>query len=108
MTRDCGQARDGAHRHAATSVSLAWLDTSGNEDGFRVERATDLGGSPGTFTEIAVLGPMRMNYERVMAAVIQTSRPQMFTRPHRQKPRSRPAGSGAVTTSALEILFSHV
>jgi heat-inducible transcriptional repressor len=30
--------------------------------------------------KVAVLGPMRMHYERVMAAVLQTSRALMYSR----------------------------
>lgn len=37
---------------SSTQVNLAWTDNSGNEDGFRIERAT----GPGSFGEIATVG----------------------------------------------------
>lgn len=41
---------------SATQISLSWIDNSANEDGFKVERALDSAGGPGTWTETAVIG----------------------------------------------------
>jgi titin len=37
-------------------IDLAWTDNSGTEQGFRVERAPDVGGAPGTYAQIASVG----------------------------------------------------
>src|SRR5207247_8940827 len=37
-------------------LNVAWADNSGNESGFLVERAPDVGGSPGTFTALTTTG----------------------------------------------------
>lgn len=37
-------------------INLAWTDNSTNEQGFRIERAPDAGGVPGSFTQIASVG----------------------------------------------------
>lgn len=42
-----------------TQIDLAWNDNSGNEDGFKIERAT---GASGPWTEIATVGPNVLNY----------------------------------------------
>jgi hypothetical protein len=39
-----------------TRINLAWTDNSDDEQGFRVERAPDLAGVPGTFAQIASVG----------------------------------------------------
>jgi hypothetical protein len=41
---------------SGTRIDLAWTDNSTDEQGFRVERAPDVGGVPGTFAQIASLG----------------------------------------------------
>ncbi|HEX6629032.1 MAG TPA: fibronectin type III domain-containing protein [Gemmatimonadaceae bacterium] len=38
---------------SGTRINLAWTDNSTDESGFRVERAPDVNGAPGTFTLIA-------------------------------------------------------
>ncbi len=38
------------------SVNLSWNDSYNDESGFRIERAPDAAGSPGTWVEIAVVG----------------------------------------------------
>ena len=43
-------------------INLSWADNSNNEDGFKVERALDNGGSPGTWAEIAAVGMNVTNY----------------------------------------------
>src|ERR1043166_270667 len=37
-------------------VKLVWYENYTDEDGFKIERAPDLGGSPGTWAEIATIG----------------------------------------------------
>jgi hypothetical protein len=41
---------------SGSQINLAWTDNSYNEDGFKIERAPDNGGTAGTFTEIATVG----------------------------------------------------
>ena len=42
---------------ASTSqIDLVWRDNSGNESGFKIERAPDVNGAPGTYAQIAVVG----------------------------------------------------
>ena len=41
---------------SGTRINLAWTDNSNNESGFRIERAADAGGVPGTFAQIASVG----------------------------------------------------
>ena len=41
---------------SATRLDLAWVDNATNEQGFRVERAPDAGGTAGTFAQIASVG----------------------------------------------------
>jgi hypothetical protein len=41
---------------SATQINLTWTDNSVTEDGFRIERAPDFGGAPGTWAEIATVG----------------------------------------------------
>jgi alpha-tubulin suppressor-like RCC1 family protein len=36
-------------------IDLSWTDNSNNEDGFKIERAPDSGGSPGTWAQIATV-----------------------------------------------------
>jgi len=36
-------------------IDLAWIDNSPDEQGFRIERAPDVGGAPGTYVQIAQL-----------------------------------------------------
>jgi pectate lyase len=42
---------------SGSRVDLGWADNSGNEDEFKIERALDAGGAPGTWTQIATVGP---------------------------------------------------
>ena len=37
---------------SATSVQLTWMDNANNETGYRVERAPDTSGQPGTFSQV--------------------------------------------------------
>jgi hypothetical protein len=39
-----------------TRIDLDWTDNANNEDGYRIERAPDVSGAPGTFTQIAQVG----------------------------------------------------
>lgn len=41
---------------SANQNDLSWTDNSGNEDGFKIERAPDNGGVPGAWTQIATVG----------------------------------------------------
>ena len=41
---------------SATRIDLAWADNSSDESGFRIERAPDVAGVPGTFVQIASVG----------------------------------------------------
>jgi hypothetical protein len=41
---------------SASQINLSWTDNANNEQGFRVERAPDSGGNPGTFAQIATTG----------------------------------------------------
>ena len=43
-------------------IDLTWADNSTDEDGFRVERAPDVAGAPGTFAEVATLAPGVTSY----------------------------------------------
>ena len=47
---------------SATQINLSWADNSSNEVGFRIERAPDSAGSPGTWTEIATVGANATTY----------------------------------------------
>jgi uncharacterized repeat protein (TIGR01451 family) len=47
---------------SATQINLFWTDNSSTEDGFKIERAPDSGGSPGTWTQIATVGANVTNY----------------------------------------------
>jgi hypothetical protein len=47
-----------------TSVNLIWQDTSTTEDGFQIERR---GGSDGSFSQIAVVGPNATHYSDTSA-----------------------------------------
>jgi hypothetical protein len=42
---------------SATQIKLTWADNSVTEDGFKIERAPDAGGSAGTWAEVATVGP---------------------------------------------------
>src|SRR5205085_6625239 len=48
-----------ANAVSTTETDLTWQDNAGNEDGFRIERATGNGGS---FSEIATVGPDVTSY----------------------------------------------
>ncbi|HXO84923.1 MAG TPA: fibronectin type III domain-containing protein, partial [Gemmatimonadales bacterium] len=43
-------------------IDLTWIDNSTDETSFRVERAPDVAGAPGTFNQIASLGPNITTY----------------------------------------------
>jgi hypothetical protein len=49
-------------------VALSWTDESGNETGFRIERAPDAGGSPGTFASIGTVGTNAISFVDSTAA----------------------------------------
>ncbi|MGD0649781.1 MAG: fibronectin type III domain-containing protein [Verrucomicrobiia bacterium] len=40
---------------SSNQINLSWTDNSDNEDGFKIERAPDNGGVPGTWAQIAVV-----------------------------------------------------
>ena len=53
-------------------LNVAWADNSGNESGFLVERAPDVGGSPGTFTALTTTGltdPVGAEYDTELAVL---------------------------------------
>ncbi len=41
---------------ATNQINLSWADNSNNETGFKIERAPDVGGNPGTWTQIDAVG----------------------------------------------------
>ncbi len=41
---------------SSNQVNLLWTDNASTEDGFKIERASDNSGSPGTWTQIATVG----------------------------------------------------
>jgi titin len=41
---------------SSSQMVLTWIDNANNEDGFQLERASDIGGSPGTWMQIATAG----------------------------------------------------
>jgi hypothetical protein len=41
---------------SSTQINLSWTDNSNNETGFKIERAPDSAGIPGTFAQIATVG----------------------------------------------------
>jgi hypothetical protein len=43
-------------------INLTWTDNSNNETGFKMERAPDTGGTPGTFVEIATVNANVTSY----------------------------------------------
>jgi titin len=45
-----------AANYQGTRIDLTWLDNASDEQGYRVERAPDVGGIPGTFAQIASVG----------------------------------------------------
>jgi T5SS/PEP-CTERM-associated repeat protein len=47
---------------AADQIALSWTDNAWNEDGFKIERAQDSGGSPGTWGPLAIFGPNTTSY----------------------------------------------
>lgn len=47
---------------SASQVALSWIDTNNDETGFSVERAPDVGGSPGSFVQLVVYGYIVTNY----------------------------------------------
>jgi hypothetical protein len=51
-----------ANAGTSNQINLAWTDNTIIEDGFKIERAPDVGGSPGNWTQIATVGPNIMNY----------------------------------------------
>ncbi|HWE43871.1 MAG TPA: fibronectin type III domain-containing protein [Gemmatimonadaceae bacterium] len=42
--------------YSGVRIDLAWTDNATNEQGFRVERAPDASGAPGTFAQVASVG----------------------------------------------------
>ncbi len=50
-------------------INLSWTDNSNNEDGFKIERAPDAGGSPGTWTQITTVGANITTYSDTGVAV---------------------------------------
>lgn len=47
---------------SGTQVNLTWADNASDESGYRIERAPDAGGAPGTFAEIATVGASVTTY----------------------------------------------
>jgi Fibronectin type III domain len=45
-----------------TSITVTWLDNSDNETSFRLDRAPNNGGAPGTYAQIATLNPNVTTY----------------------------------------------
>ncbi len=59
LTTPCSLSAPSALRATAvlsTQINLSWLDDSSDEDGFRIERAPDIGGFPGAWMQIATVG----------------------------------------------------
>ena len=52
----------GAQATSATQINLLWTDASTNETGFRIERAPDVGGTAGTYAEIATVAANVTSY----------------------------------------------
>ena len=48
--------------YTSSSITLGWTDNSSDETGFKIERAPDSGGSPGTWTQIATVGANVTSY----------------------------------------------
>ncbi|MGD0649829.1 MAG: fibronectin type III domain-containing protein [Verrucomicrobiia bacterium] len=53
---------------SSNQISLSWTDNSGNEDGFKIERAPDIGGVPGAWTQIATVGSNVTAYSDLTAS----------------------------------------
>lgn len=47
---------------SATQINLVWTDNSSTEDGFKIDRAPDNGGAPGTWGEIGSVGANSNNF----------------------------------------------
>ena len=45
-----------------SQINLSWTDNATNETGYMIERAPDVNGSPGTFAQIATVGPNATTY----------------------------------------------
>lgn len=47
----------------SNAAALFWADESNDEDGFRIERAADIGGAPGIFAELTEIAPDSTQYQ---------------------------------------------
>ena len=54
---------------SGTRINLAWVDNSSNETGFRIERAPNVAGAPGSFVQIASVGANVQSYGNTGLAV---------------------------------------
>ena len=50
---------------SSSRIDLAWTDNSTNETGFKIERAPDSAGVPGTFAQIAAVGTGVTTYQNI-------------------------------------------
>ena len=50
---------------STNQINLSWTDNSGNEDGFKIERAPDSGGSPGAWLQVAIVSSNVTAYSNV-------------------------------------------
>jgi hypothetical protein len=48
---------------SSSQINLSWIDNSDNENGFKIERAPDNSGTPGTFTQIGYVGAGVTTYQ---------------------------------------------
>lgn len=51
-----------ANAVSESQINLTWTDNSNNESGFKIERAPDASGSPGSWTQISTTGADRTSY----------------------------------------------
>lgn len=65
---DAAPARLIAQSVTASKVTLYWNDASTNESGFKIERAPDVGGSPGAFTQIGTAAANATTYDDMTTA----------------------------------------
>ena len=62
----------GVTTYSASQLNLSWTDTSSNENGFKIERAPDVAGSPGTFAQIDTVGANVTSYNNSTGLSVET------------------------------------